>query len=419
MLGSSGGGEGATPGARSEREDRPVHRKRLTSVNVYSNIDGMDTADLQTDSPAVTPRVAIIGAGVIGESWAIAFLRGGYRVALHDADESVASAAGERVLDKLAALRDLGLCDARRAAHAHRRLSIETTLDAAVNGVVHVQENAAERLDVKKTLFGRLDRCAPHEATIASSTSALLPSSFIDGLPGAHRCLVAHPLNPPHLVPAVEIVPAPATSDESVVRTATLLERIGQRPFRLSREIEGFVMNRLQGALLSEAFRLIDAGFVDISGIDSALVHGLGLRWSRVGPIETIDLNAPNGVADFFTRYGEAYQAIADGGKVGFEWSDSFGARLESMRRERVPADELDARRHWRDRELLALAVFRDSREAAPNEPPRTVTDHQHHPRADARMHSRVGESPPVQARVQKHTRACDDDDSNEDVAHG
>ncbi len=197
------------------------------------------------------------------------------------------------------------LLDGANAAGVRSRIVLEPELRRALHGTVHIQENAPETLETKRRVFAQLDAAAPPDAIIASSSSALLPSAFVAELPGRRRCLVAHPLNPPHLVPAVEIVPAPDTDPEVVARCAALMRRIGQSPIVLTREIEGFVMNRLQGALLEEAFRLIDAGIVSASDLDVALKDGLGLRWSFMGPVETIDLNAPGGVSDFVGRYGE------------------------------------------------------------------------------------------------------------------
>ena len=314
--------------------------------------------------------VAVVGSGMIGRSWSIAFARGGYRVRLHDVDGAALDAARDDIHGQLDVLAANGLSNGASPEAILERVSMTTSLPDALDSVVHVQENAPERVELKRDLFGSLDALAPPGATLASSSSALLPSALLDGVKGVARCLVAHPLNPPHLVPAVELVPHPDTSSDTMRRAAKLFEGIGQRPITLTREIEGFVMNRLQGALLEEAFRLIDAELVSVADLDAALKDGLGLRWSFMGPIETIDLNAPGGVTDFIARYGEAYRSIAASAGQRASWEGTLAERLRRERRAELPEEALTARRAWRDRRLVALAVHkRDAAGAAADEP--------------------------------------------------
>src|SRR6185436_12588726 len=152
-------------------------------------------------------------------------------------------------------------------------------------------ENTPEQVEVKREVFAKLDAVAGPQTILASSTSAILPSAFTEAVPGRHRCLVAHPINPPYLVPAVEIVPSPWTDADVVERTRALMVELGQAPIVMKREIDGFIMNRLQGALLQEAFRLVAEGYATTDDIDTGLCQGIGLRWAFMGPFETIDLN--------------------------------------------------------------------------------------------------------------------------------
>ena len=177
-------------------------------------------------------------------------------------------------------------------------------------GAGHVQENTPEDVAVKRAIFARLDRRRAARAILASSTSAILPSTFTEGLEGRARCLVVHPINPPYLIPAAEIVPAPWTDAGVVERTAALLRAAGHAPIVMKREIDGFVMNRLQGALLEEAFRLVAEGYASVEDVDVGIRDGLALRWSFMGPFETIDLNAPAGVRDYAERYQRIYSGI-------------------------------------------------------------------------------------------------------------
>ena len=303
--------------------------------------------------------VAIVGCGMIGRSWAIAFARGGRTVRLHDPLDGAAAAALAALPAQLEELAASGLLGGDTPVGVLARVTVPGSIDAALDGVVHVQENAPEALELKRELFRTLRERAPASASIASSSSALVPSAFLDDAPGVERCLVAHPLNPPHLVPAVELVPGPRTDPDVVRRLAALFEAIGQRPIVLSREIEGFVMNRLQGALLDEALRLVEAGIVSVEGVDRAVSDGLGLRWSFMGPIETIDLNAPGGVVDFLDRYREAYASIAAGAGPRVTWDDTLADALERARRDVLASDALAARRHWRDGRLAALVAHK------------------------------------------------------------
>ncbi|MEM7711692.1 MAG: 3-hydroxyacyl-CoA dehydrogenase, partial [Pseudomonadota bacterium] len=258
----------------------------------------------------MTAPVAIVGAGLIGQSWAIAFARADHPVALYDRDPRALTVALDSLGGQLDVLVRHDLLCGRDAASVARKVRRADTLADALDGAVHVQENTPEDLEIKCAVFAELDAAAPADAIIASSTSALLPSRFTADLSGADRCLVAHPLNPPHLIPAVEIVPGPETTREAVARTRTLLERIGQSSIETTREVEGFIMNRLQGAVLDEALALVDRGLATPADIDRAMRDGLARRWAFMGPFETIDLNAPGGVGDYMDRYADAYAEI-------------------------------------------------------------------------------------------------------------
>lgn len=308
--------------------------------------------------PAVSPSapVAIVGTGLIGRSWAICFARRNHQVRLFDHVAGAADRAAAALHDDLTALAAAGLLDGQDAAAVGARISVARSLETAVADAGHVQENTPEDLAVKRQIFAQLDRAAPPDAVLASSTSALLPSRFSQGLTGAARCLVAHPLNPPHLIPAVEIVPAPDTAPGTVAATAALMRAIGQQPIVMAKEIDGFVMNRLQGAVLDEAMTLVAQGYCSIADVDAAMRDGLARRWSFMGPFETIDLNAPGGVSDFFRRYGAAYAEIGRQRPNRHAWQGALAERVTAERREALALHDLPARQAWRDARLAALA---------------------------------------------------------------
>ncbi len=168
-----------------------------------------------------------------------------------------------------------------------------------------------------------------------------------------------HPLNPPYLIPATEIVPAPWTSLEVVERARALLVAAGQAPIVMKREGDGFVMNRLQGALLEEAFRLVADGYATAEDVDVGLRDGLALRWSFMGPFETIDLNAPGGVRDYVERYQGMYASLFPQMQRRVDWAGQAFSEIETARRARVPADKLVERQRWRDRRLMALTAHK------------------------------------------------------------
>lgn len=304
-------------------------------------------------------RVAVIGSGLIGSGWTVVFARAGFPVAVWDAEEGKAAAARERVAEGLPELAAQGLLGGAAPDEVLARIEVAPSLAGAVAGAIHVQECAPERIEAKREVFAALDAAAGSGTVLASSTSAIVASAFSRDLEGRARCLVAHPLNPPHLIPLVEIVPAPWTSEEAALRTRDLMTRAGQVPVRLRREVPGFVVNRLQGALLQEAFRLVEDGVTDADGVDAAVADGLGLRWAFMGPFETIDLNAPGGIADYIARYGELYHELAVDSGPPRKWGEELAAGLEEARRRRLPADSLDRRSAWRDRRLAALVAHK------------------------------------------------------------
>ncbi len=254
-------------------------------------------------------HVAIVGTGLIGRAWAAIFARAGWNVRLTDPHIPTLKAAPRLIRDELHALARHGLADDPDGAVA--RVSVAANLEEAVQGVEFVQENGPEKIEEKQIIFAQLDRLAPKDALLVSSTSAITASRFTEKLPGRSRCLVGHPVNPPHLVPLVELCGAPWTSPEAIDRARAIYREIGQVPVTINREINGFVLNRLQGALLAEAFRLVGEGYISAEDLDHTVKDGLGLRWSFLGPFETIELNAPGGIPDYCARYTGFYKELA------------------------------------------------------------------------------------------------------------
>jgi L-gulonate 3-dehydrogenase len=307
-------------------------------------------------------KIAIIGSGLVGRSWAISFARAGHDAFLWDAEQG----AAENAIAYISAiLPDLEANDLLRGSTPDQvlaRLHVAKTAQEALAGAIYAQESTPERVEIKREVYARLDAMADPDTILASSTTALLPSSFTEGLKGAGRCIVSHPINPPYVIPAVEVVPSPWTRPEIVTQTAELLRSIGHVPVVMQKELDGFLVNRLQGALLHEAFRLVAGGYARVEDIDACLRDGLALRWSFIGPFETIDLNAPGGVRDYVARYGPAFARIA-AGVAPIDWTGDVLDTVETQRRELLAQEGLAARTAWRDRRLMALAAHKQKAE--------------------------------------------------------
>jgi L-gulonate 3-dehydrogenase len=256
----------------------------MTSNRAPSPSDQSDTAGHASgEAPA-----AVIGAGSIGCGFALQYALSGLPVRVYDQYAEALASAEKQIAANLAALRDAGLTSASDADVLDRIRPVDS-LEAALSDVQWVQECAPENLELKRGLFAELDRIAPAQAILASSSSAMPASRFAAGLPGSGRCLGAHPGNPPYLLRLLELVPAKFTEDDVVARAEAFARRVGLHPVRVGAEVEGFVFNRLQGAILREAYCLVRDGIASVDDIDTLVRRGLGLRWSVVGPFETVE----------------------------------------------------------------------------------------------------------------------------------
>jgi L-gulonate 3-dehydrogenase len=311
----------------------------------------------------MTRRIAVIGAGFIGRAWAIVFARAGFSVALHDPDTAILERAPRALDVALVDIHAAGLVTESPPVIA-ARIEIVEDVAAALAGAEYAQECGPEDVALKREIFATLDAAATADTILASSTSGIVASRFVGQLRNPGRCLVAHPVNPPYLIPLVEVAPAPETDPEVTERTMALMAAVGQSPILVRREVDGFILNRLQGALLNEGLRLYRDGYASVEDIDRAVRDGLGRRWAFMGPMETIDLNAPGGAADYARRYGPIYSA-ADARRDIHPWQPDVINRLDAELRAARPLSALDERREWRDRRLMALAAHLAQAEGA------------------------------------------------------
>jgi L-gulonate 3-dehydrogenase len=305
------------------------------------------------------PTVGLVGVGLIGRAWANVFSRAGWNVRLWDPVPAALADAPKLIAQSLEDVARHGL--AKDPAAAVKRIAAAVSLEAAVQDVELVVESGPERVEVKIELFARLDAAAAANAILASSSSAIVTSRFTEKLAGRHRCLVAHPVNPPHVVPIVELSGAPWTSPETIARARAIYDSVGQVPIVVKREIDGFILNRMQAVLLSEAMRLVGEGYVEAEDLDKTIRDGLGLRWSFMGPFETIELNAPGGIPDYCARFGDVFAELASKPVTPELWGkENVGRAVASWGRSPSPQDILDKQR-WRDERLAALVAHKRS----------------------------------------------------------
>ena len=302
-------------------------------------------------------NVAIIGCGLIGQSWAISFLSAGFHVSLFDPVEGVTTQAKEKIKAKLRNLQNYELLKDKDISDYLHRIHLAEDLSQAVAGSFYVQESGPEDLNIKKELTKNIDAATPDNIPIASSTSGIPASMYASEVKGKYRCLVAHPINPPHLIPAVEIVPAPFTSEAITQVVKKIITSIDKEPLELKKEIPGFVVNRLQGALLSEAFKLVKDGIASPEDIDKAISEGLGLRWSFMGPFQTIHLNAPEGIAGYVKRYEKMYREMFN--KSDIEWSSVVKLGLEEELLKLYHLSEREKHEKERDTKLTELILHK------------------------------------------------------------
>lgn len=284
------------------------------------------------------------------------FAAADYDVMLYDISEEQLTGAVTDIQAQLKELERLQLL--RGTLSAQEQLgNIRTTnsLEDCARNAVFVHECVPERIELKTGVYSKIDKIMSDSCILASSASALLPSKLAANIQHKNRFIVAHPTNPPFYAPLVELVPSPWTDSDVVPKTKVIMEKLGQVPVVLKKEIDGFVLNRIQYAIFKESWRLIKDGVIDVEGLDKVMSAGLGRRYAFIGPIETAHLNA-----DGIYSYADRYATMIEGIMATFREPDKFsGPVLDQIQTEMehlVPMDTLQARRRWRDKRLAALA---------------------------------------------------------------
>jgi len=303
--------------------------------------------------------VTVIGAGLVGAGWAIVFARAGLNVRMFDVNPQVLESAPALVAQQLDGLHSYGLLkesvDTIRA-----RISVVPDLKKALDGACYAQESVLEKVDVKRKLVEEIDSFGFDDLIVGSSTSGIPASDFGLNLKMSPRILVSHPVNPPYLVPIVELVGSPQTSIADLLYDKVLVDPDQESEPGFVPPFSKLSPPDLQAVLLREAWTLVAEGVCSCEDIDKTIRDGLGWRWSFMGPFETIDLNAPNGVADYAARFGPLFQRIAQSRDQQRPWDEPLVKEIESQRRQYVKQDELNTRRAWRDDQLMKFAVHRE-----------------------------------------------------------
>ena len=297
-------------------------------------------------------NIGICGAGLIGASWAIGFANAGFKCLVYDANEKSIKNF-EKTSDQL--LLDLKTLDSKIDVNKIKsNISLNCTIKEICTDTILIQESIIEDLDAKQQIFKELDKLSSKNTILASSSSYLLISKISELVEHRHRCINAHPALPPHVVPFVEVVGSDYTSSQIVQEAINLYKKANYAAIVVNKETEGFVLNRLQGALLNEAVRLHEGGYASMEDIDIALKHALGIRWAFMGPFEIMDLNAPEGIKDSFSRYKSGIQSLAREQNSVPEYSEEYLNKLENEQRKRLSYSERSNRIEKRNK-MIAL----------------------------------------------------------------
>ena len=297
-------------------------------------------------------KIGICGAGLIGASWAIGFANAGFKCFVYDANQN-SFAKFRKTSNKL--IQDLRIINPDiDEVRINSNIKLNCNIEEICNDSVLVQESVVEDLEIKKKIFVQLDKLTSENTIIASSSSYLLISRISELVKHKHRCINAHPALPPHIVPFVEVAGGESTDSKIIKHAVSIYKKAKYAAITVNKEAEGFILNRLQGALLNEAVRLHEGGFASMEDIDIALKHALGIRWAFMGPFEIMDLNAPEGIKDSFTRYRKGIQNLAKEQNSVPEYSEEYLNKLEMDQRKRLSYDQRDNRVEKRNK-MIAL----------------------------------------------------------------
>jgi 3-hydroxyacyl-CoA dehydrogenase len=301
-------------------------------------------------------RIAIVGTGVIGASWAAEFLARGFDVVATDPAPNAEANLRKYIDEAWPALTAMGLSPKA----SRERLSFALDMKTALLQADFVQENGPERPDFKIKLYADMDAATPPDSIIASSSSGLTMTVIQSGCSRPERCVIGHPFNPPHMIPLVEIVGGAKTSPETVRRAIDFYASIGKKPIHLHKEVVGHVANRLQAALYREVVNLIHLGVLDVADADTAVCWGPGLRWGVMGPNLLFHLGGGQGGIQHFMEHlsGPLATWWKDLGSFT-DWPDGLKETITAGTLKEVDGRTVDQLAATRDEVLLGLLQLR------------------------------------------------------------
>lgn len=248
-------------------------------------------------------KIAIVGSGLIGRSWALLIARSVYPVTMFDVNQEALVNVEKFVSEGFESLCQKELISTEEINQAINHINYTTDLKEALREADYVIEAVPENIDLKQNLYIKMEEMAGPDTIFASSTSSFPISLITRKMHTPERCIVAHPFNPPHLIPVVEVVPGPQTTTEVTNLTIEFLKEIGKVPVLCRKETRGFILNRLQNALLKECITLVDQGVASVTDVDAAVSAGIGMRWALMGPFEVFDLASDSGLKGFFEHF--------------------------------------------------------------------------------------------------------------------
>lgn len=301
-------------------------------------------------------RIAVVGAGSIGIGWALHFASHGHEVRLFDVDAAQLASVASRIKERLELLSQHSLITDSIDTIANR-ISTHGSLAEAVKEADYIQECGPENLEFKRNLFLEIEGSASKSAVIASSSSAIPSSKFTGSLQHPERALVVHPGNPPYLLLVAELVPHSKTSSEVLVFVRELLESTGMSAVIVHGEPEGFVFNRLQGAVLREAYCLVRDGVISPRELDEIMIRGLGKRWSLIGAFGTSALNVQGGITAHAARMGDSYHRMGLERGQDDPWNEELVAKVAEDISKKFPPENWEADVVKRDLALMKLTA--------------------------------------------------------------
>ncbi len=299
-------------------------------------------------------KIACIGAGTVGSAWAAVFARAGHDVSLHDAQPDIVSNFALPRARQIIADLEASMPTGASADQAADRITDAPSIAAAVEGAYYVQESVREDVDIKRKAFAEIAQSASPDAILASSTSALPGSTFLTELAHPERALVAHPVNPPSHIPLVELCGSGITSQKTIDAAHELLTAAGMAPVVVKKEIEGFLLNRLQYTLVAEAMHLIGEGYCTAEDVDRVMTDGLALRWASIGPFMTAHLNAKDGFQGFVDQLGPMMRRMGAEAKTDYDWSPQQATEIHEWLCTHTPVKDIPKKQALRDRKILA-----------------------------------------------------------------